>query len=292
MQDLTTTQKNQLSAAARTLDYTGGFGQLIQDLIDIINAGNIGVTADAWDVDAAAKNSGLFAQDADNTTGLTFAYRASRFNNGLAIITVAAGTLALSASTTNYVEVDSAGTVSSNTSGFTATSMPLYQIATGVSTITTVTNKKSLMTLLTALTGAKLTTTAKTKSIEIPLGTLSATGTFLFVAPHACTVTAMSLASATAVAGDNTNYWTFAAINKTSSGSGTTAVLAATDPNTTKATGGTSISAYIVRDLTLHGTSGNLDLAAGDVVVFTATKTSSADPLTNAVLRVNYKSEN
>lgn len=45
---------------------------------------------------------------------------------------------------------------------------------------------------------------------------------------------------------------------------GSTALLAATDANTTKATGGTALSANTKRSLTLHGTAANLDVVAGD----------------------------
>lgn len=293
MQELSTTQTTALNQAARSFSsvYSGGLGQLIQDIIVEFSAGSVGIRANAWDVDSLAADGGAFSRDETNTTGLTFAYFAGRVYNGSSIVSVAAGTVTLSPSTTNYVEVDSAGTVSVNTSGFTATSMPLYQIATGSSAITTVINKKTFLVNLASLTGARLTTTAKTKTIEIPLGAIAATSSFLFVAPHACTITGISLANTAAIAGNDTDYWTASAVNKGPSGSGTTALLAATDPNTTKATGGTSISAYINRDFTLHATSANLDLAAGDVCVFTLTKTASATALAGAVLRVNYKSE-
>jgi len=60
-----------------------------------------------------------------------------RFDNS--IVSVAASTATLSASNTHYVEVNSAGTVSSNTTGFTLGSIPLATVVVGASDITTLT---------------------------------------------------------------------------------------------------------------------------------------------------------
>lgn len=76
---------------------------------------------------------------------------------------------------------------------------------------------------------------------------------------------------------DDTNYVTFAIANKLASGSGSTAMLAATDANTTKATGGTGITAVVGRSLTVNGTAANLRVAAGDVLAVTSTATGTLD---------------
>ena len=60
-----------------------------------------------------------------------------RFDNS--IVSVAASTATLSASNTHYVEVNSAGTVSSNTTGFTLGSIPLATVVVGATDITTLT---------------------------------------------------------------------------------------------------------------------------------------------------------
>lgn len=60
------------------------------------------------------------------------------------------------------------------------------------------------------------------------------------------------------LATDNTNYATASITNLGADGSGSTAMLAATDPNTTKTTGGAAIVANTRRAWTLHGTAGNL----------------------------------
>jgi hypothetical protein len=96
--------------------------------------GAIGITALAGDIDSLALGGGHAAQDPDTTSGLIFGYKAFRFGNGLINVTVVAGTLTLPSSTTNYVEVDRAGTVS-NTSGFTSGRLPLWTIVTGASAI-------------------------------------------------------------------------------------------------------------------------------------------------------------
>lgn len=83
---------------------------------------------------------------------------------------------------------------------------------------------------------------------------------------------------------DDTNYVTFTLVNNAQSGAGTTAMLAATDVNTTKnAAGvGVAITAETGRPLTVHGTAANLRVAAGDLLTFTATVTAGA-VLANAV---------
>src|SRR4051794_29694746 len=82
--------------------------QTLNDLYDQVSAGAIGITADAQDVDSMALGGGEFTRDKSTADGssLLFAWRAGRFHNGLALVTVSAGSLTLSASSTNYVEVD------------------------------------------------------------------------------------------------------------------------------------------------------------------------------------------
>jgi len=270
--------------------------QILEDLKAAVAAGNIGITADAVDVDALALGGEHFAQDSDTTTGLTFGYKAGRFHNGKTIVAVGASTIALSASQTNYVEVDRAGTVSTNTSGFTSGRLPLYQIVTGVSTITSggVTNKKPLLTLIGAagVTGDMLSGNAKTKSIELALGDISATAAFTFLCPpHVADMVKAAFATKTAIAASDTDYWTFALVNKGPSGSGTTDMLNTGDANTTKATGGSAVTGYVKRELTLHGTAANLDTADGDVLELTITKTGSATTMEQCTLRLDFTFE-
>ena len=72
---------------------------------------------------------------------------------------------------------------------------------------------------------------------------------------------------------------------------GTTALLAASDLNTTKTTGGSGPTNYVQRALSLNGTPANLNTAAGDVLVFTATKAASAANLVGLVVAVEFTFE-
>lgn len=267
----------------------------LDEIFTAINDAAIGITASAADIDALALDAYFFGQDTNTTTGLTFGYKAGRFHNGSAIVTVAAGTLALSASNTNYVEVDRAGTVSSNTSGFTAGQFPLYVVVCGISSITSVTNRKCPYTLVGTggITGALMSTASKTTVLEIDLGTVSATGSpSAIIAPSfASKLTRASVIVDTTLAANDTDYWTFTLVNKTSSGAGSTAMLAASDANTTKATGGAGFTNYVERQLTLHGTAANLDVAANDGLLFTATKSGSAANLSKGRLKLEFTHE-
>jgi len=85
-----------------------------------------------------------FGRRASGCSGLTWA-----FYGGVVMIagtptTIANGSLALSASATNYVECTAAGVVSKNTTGFTAGSVPLYTVVTGASTVTSYTDQRAL----------------------------------------------------------------------------------------------------------------------------------------------------
>ena len=282
-------------------DFSSSFGApfsdfIQQNILDQIAAGAIGITANSWDVDSLALDGGHFAKDADTTTGLTFGYKAGRIFNGKTVISVSAGTLLLSASNTNYVECSRSGTVSSNTSAFSTGAIPLYQITTGVSTISTVTNKKNFLFTVPngGFTGDMFSTIQKTKVLQIPLGTISATTTFppIVMPPAAGTIVNMRLASKDALAQSDSAYYTFSAVNKGPSGGGSTALLAATDANTTKLTGGSAIAAYVARQLTLTGTTANLNTAASDAIVFTATKTGSPTNLSDAVLIIELTHDN
>ena len=73
----------------------------------------------------------------------------------------------------------------------------------------------------------------------------------------------------------DTNFQTFALANLLGAGGGSTAMLAATDANTTKATGGSALTAKVPRSLTLNATAANLRVNTGDVLQFTATATQS-----------------
>jgi hypothetical protein len=91
----------------------------------------------------AASPAMLFGRMA-SSTGLTWAYYGGKILVDGVITSIANGSLALTGSQTNYVEATRLGVVSSNTSGFTPGRIPLYQVVTGASTVSSYTDKRCL----------------------------------------------------------------------------------------------------------------------------------------------------
>lgn len=83
-----------------------------------------------------------FAQNPVTTSGLTFGYYGGTLLVDGVLTSVADGTLTLTASLTNYIEMTRGGTVSANTTGFTAGRIPLAQAICGASSITSVTDQR------------------------------------------------------------------------------------------------------------------------------------------------------
>lgn len=132
----------------------------------------------------------------------------------------------------------------------------------------------------------------RTNNIVQNLGTISATTSplkIVAVVPRNGTITGVDLVVNTEITANDTNYWTFALTNKSTDGSGSTVLLAATDANTTKATGGIGLAAYDTTALTLTSTTANLNVSAGDVIVLTATKASSAANLVDLTVNLKFK---
>lgn len=71
-----------------------------------------------------------------SSSGLSFDYFGGRFLVDGVSTDIANGTIALTASTTNYVESNRAGVVSKNTSAFTPGSIALYKVVTGTAIVT------------------------------------------------------------------------------------------------------------------------------------------------------------
>jgi hypothetical protein len=91
--------------------------------------------------------------------------------------------------------------------------------------------------------------------------------------PKDCTLIGAYITVGTTVAQSGSDYWTINLKNVTNSN---TDLLAQADSNTTKTTTGTAITAGTARTLVLHGTVGNLNLTAGDVISFIATDASGS----------------
>lgn len=138
--------------------------------------------------------------------------------------------------------------------------------------------------------GAQDQSKVSVQSVELALGTISATATFnIIVPPFAGVITGIAFACKDAIAANDTNYWTFGVVNKGAAGNGTTAVVdAANDANSTKATGGSAITGYVKRNLTLAAAA-NRVVAAGDVLEITITKASSATTMTQCALRLDVQ---
>lgn len=89
----------------------------------------------------------FYMEDAGNHSGLNFAYKAGKVRNDNVVSDTASGTILLSGSTTNYIEVNpSTGVVTTNTSGFTSNRIPLFTVVTTAS-IDTVTDKRTWASL-------------------------------------------------------------------------------------------------------------------------------------------------
>ena len=90
-----------------------------------------------------------FAENTSTTTGLTWGYYGGTVENNGTPIVVADGTVALTASATNYVSVTQAGTVVVSTTGWTPGAFPLRTLVTGTTAITTDTDSRGSYTTTT-----------------------------------------------------------------------------------------------------------------------------------------------
>lgn len=111
-------------------------------------------------------------------------------------------------------------------------------------------------------------------STSVTTATTSTSDVYL-QAPFAGTLTGVDFTSIDALAASDTNYITWTLVNLGQSGVGTTAMIAVDNLNTTKATGGTAITAVAKHALVIHGTSANLIVAKGDVLRLRATVTGT-----------------
>lgn len=71
-----------------------------------------------------------------SSSGLNWDYFGGRIRVDGVATAIANGTIALTASGNNYIEMNRAGTISKNTTAFTPGSMALYYVATSVSSVT------------------------------------------------------------------------------------------------------------------------------------------------------------
>ena len=103
------------------------------------------------------------------------------------------------------------------------------------------------------------------------------------------TLSGADFAGVDALAANDTNFITFSITNLGQAGAGSTVMLAATDANTTKVTGGTALTANARRSLTLNGTAANLIVVAGDRLRIRAAATGTlANTVTFPVYNLTF----
>lgn len=126
-----------------------------------------------------------------------------------------------------------------------------------------------------------------TEPVNVSSATIATTGNTdtYFLAPRDMTLQLAYFSGIDALAASDTNYITWTITNLGLAGAGTSAMLAATDPNTTKATGGSALSANTRRTLTLNSTIINLEVVQGDRIRIRAAVTGT---LANTVTFPNY----
>lgn len=113
---------------------------------------------------------------------------------------------------------------------------------------------------------------------------------FVFVAPRKGTLQDVNFSGGSALAASDTNYITFSMTNLGQAGAGSTAMLAASDANTTKATGGSALVQDGRRTLVKHGTAANLNFEEGDRIRIRAAVTGTlAGTVTHPAIAVLYR---
>lgn len=129
---------------------------------------------------------------------------------------------------------------------------------------------------------------ASQQGATIAVATAGTNDVFI-IAPAAGVLSSALFSGVDALTANDTNYITFSITNLGQAGAGTAAMLAATNANTTKATGGTGLLANTARSLTLNGTAANLVVASGDRIRIRATVSGTlANTVTFPVYQLNF----
>lgn len=128
-----------------------------------------------------------------------------------------------------------------------------------------------------SITRTELSAAAARKAAQVTSASIATTSTTdaYMIVPETGTIDSIDFSSLAALAAHDSNYVTFSVTNLGQAGSGSTAILAATDANTTKATGGTALSANTKRSLALTATAADLAVTAGDRLLIRATATGT-----------------
>lgn len=138
------------------------------------------------------------------------------------------------------------------------------------------------------VTRAQMSAPAGRQAVQRVGGTIATTGATVeyMVVQEAGSLQSAEVTPLVALTANDTNYITWTIVNLGQTGGGSTAMLAVSDLNTTKATGGLGLAINTKRVLTIHGTGANLVVAAGDLLSITATATGT---LANTVTRPLYQ---
>ena len=104
--------------------------------LNLVTVNTAGGTVQANGLFDAASQAMLFARNSQTSTALTWGFYGGMLNIDGTLTRIANGTVALTASQTNFVEATRAGVVSANTTAFTAGRIPLYQVTAGAVTVT------------------------------------------------------------------------------------------------------------------------------------------------------------
>lgn len=113
------------------------------DLVVKAQAGKETTANELWN---SMSVGALFGRRNSTTTLLTWGYYGGPMVVDGALTVIANGTVALTASATNYIEATRAGVVSKNTTAFTPGSIPLYTAVTNGTTVTSYTDYRAWIT--------------------------------------------------------------------------------------------------------------------------------------------------
>lgn len=111
--------------------------------LDLITTAQSGKEVTANDLFDAGSPATLFGRRASTSSGLTWGFYGGDMLVDGVLTAISNGTVVLTASATHFVEASRAGVVSSNTTGFTAGRIPLYEVVAGTSSITSYTDRRS-----------------------------------------------------------------------------------------------------------------------------------------------------
>lgn len=129
-------------------------------ILDLLFPAQAGKETAVNELADAASPAMIFGRRGSVCSGLTWGYYGGTLLVDGVLSAIVNGSLTLSGSVTNYIESDRSGTVSSNTTGYTAGSIPLYTVVCGASTVTSYTDDRAWVQpeYLTSKTSITLTT--------------------------------------------------------------------------------------------------------------------------------------